>query len=322
MLWRSADNAGRFWATFGYGAGDVEVLEDGSSLKRDAKVYSAAGGFRRNLWSNAKGAELDGQVDYAIARIKVERSNSSDVDATDADAKNFRALLEASDRVKMPNGGEASPFARAGFRYQSDDFDSAGGLELAVGWRWRAAGGWSGEVSGGAARLSGGYKEWHADAVLRKDNAGGKGLWLALRPQYGAGGGNNPVAATGDFWRAMTPASGKQQRRRARRQFGAGCGLRLVWRKRPVASVCWRDGWRERRRIPRRRKVGASPARRHGHERRRICQAQARRRRPNATQFCRNLLTLQAGKTRRPFGRRAFLIAATKPPARRARRLC
>jgi hypothetical protein len=238
LLWRSPDNASRLWATFGYGAGEVEsAAANQAKTTRDAKIYSASGGLRRNLWSNNTGAELDGQADFAVANIEVDNPGEANAKA---DSKNFRALLEARNHFKTTNGGVASPFMRAGFRHQSDDIDSKSGWEFSAGWRWNAkGGGWNGEVSGGAAGLSGGYKEWNANAMLRKNDTGGKGLWLTLRPQYGVNGGN-PVAASDDLWRAMQVKDNNANERAASISLDLGYGLfgaSALWRPFVGATV-------------------------------------------------------------------------------------
>ena len=131
------------------------------------------------------------------------------VDGLRADSWRLRGGLEASKRFALPDGAALSPFAELAARRDGGDGVAGGGIELAGGLRYAAAG-VSVEARGRwlAAHSEKGARERGLSATVRLDpEAGGRGLSLALTPRWGA-----PAGGADRLWREDAPqASGASQ---------------------------------------------------------------------------------------------------------------
>ena len=252
ILWRGKNASA--WGGFGVGKGERTQEQPQEDINRtdDVDMYSGVFGFRFALLRQDNGFALDAQTDLSRAH--------TDIAGTKFKSLNLRAMLEARRDIAVIGGGEFSPFVQAAMLRQKDDNESVEGWEAAGGARWNKGASWSGELRGRIARLSNGNQEVGGSGLLRHNVAGNKGLMLSLQPTYGDAGefsGGNDILT-------QTTQSAESQ---ARRPTAGGCGVRHNRRKRPLATLHWRNR-RQQCGIPRRRLLAKRPATQLQHARR------------------------------------------------------
>ncbi|MBA4719362.1 MAG: autotransporter domain-containing protein [Nitrosopumilus sp.] len=168
---------GRVWGTFGYGQGEVEIREQGTSTDktshRDTELRSLAFGGNRDLsssdsWLNLSGTttlRLKGEV--SLSNIKVDKSDLTDAKALSIDAHRYRMALEGSHNHTLASGASISPSIELGIRYDDGSGETGGGVELAGSYRYSNPQGLEMELRAhGLLAHESSYQEWGLSGLV------------------------------------------------------------------------------------------------------------------------------------------------------------
>ena len=189
-----------FWATVGYGRGEVEQIpEEGDGATRTDGLTSWAGGLRFQVIPSADPLTGEGSP-FGLA-IKVDGATSSFLDTH---VQLARLAAEVSRSFAVENG-LLSAALELGWRLRSvsdqDDLDGqqqavaekndGGGAELAGSLNWRNTDGSLSATVDARVLLGGGHhREWGIGGHLRltPSKRDGEGLSLTLQPSFGITG--------------------------------------------------------------------------------------------------------------------------------------
>ncbi len=175
--------AGAGWGEARHEPGDADA-ETGDLTMRMASV-----GVRRALGGLA-GAALAVRADASVTQMETDDGPDA-IHGLSADSWRLRAGLEASRRFALAGESSLEPFLEAAVRHDGGDGLKGSGFELAGGVRY-AAPGVSVEMRGRwlAAHSEEGAEERGVSLTVRAGpGAGGRGLFFALAPRWGAGTG-------------------------------------------------------------------------------------------------------------------------------------
>ena len=144
--WMSTDRAWRLWGLVGYGAGRVELSEDGTdgdAQKSDLSMRAAAVGASRELWRSADviaGGEtaLRGKGEASAVEVDLEGNAGAggQLDPLTVEAQRLRLALEARHERDLPGGGRLVPSLEVGARSDLGDGEAGSALEVGAGLRW------------------------------------------------------------------------------------------------------------------------------------------------------------------------------------------
>ncbi len=194
--WRSG--ALSWWATAGYGSGEVEITPEGSpATSSDVNLRTIGTGGSGLLWSSADGtANVRLKGEFTQTEMEVEKSEQTA--ALTVDATLMRLAAEASRTRSLTNGGHLSPSFSLGMRHDGGDGNTGAGAEIATGVRYtNPQTGINASATAHALLGRNDYEEWGIQATLRNSpGADGQGLSFVMRPGYGNNGGGN----TGQIW--------------------------------------------------------------------------------------------------------------------------
>ena len=186
----------------GAGSGTARHAPEGDAPRERSRLAMRAGALGvRQAFAPLDGFNLAARADASFARMETGKGEEA-VDGLRADSWRLRGGLEASRRFALQDGAALSPFAELAARRDGGDGPAGGGIELAGGVRYAAAG-VSVEARGRwlAAHSEKGVRERGLSATVRLDpEAGGRGLSLALTPRWGASAGG-----TDKLWREDAP---------------------------------------------------------------------------------------------------------------------
>ena len=186
----------------GAGRGTARHAPEGDAPRETSRLAMRAGSLGvRQAFAPLNGFDLAARAEASFARMETAKGEEA-VDGLRADSWRLRGGLEASKRFALPDGAALSPFAELAARRDGGDGAAGGGIELAGGLRYAAAG-VSVEARGRwlAAHSEKGVRERGLSAAVRLDpEAGGRGLSLALTPRWGAS-----AAGSGALWREEVP---------------------------------------------------------------------------------------------------------------------
>ncbi len=172
------------------GAGEGEARhqpQGGEAMTSDLSMWMGSVGVRRPL-APADGIDLALRLEASRARLRTAAGRNP-IDGLVADSWRLRAGMEASKRFIRANGTELEPFLEASVRRDRGDGLEGGGIELTGGLRYGRPG-LSMEARGRwlATHQEKGARESGASVTVRGGaGAGGRGLWFALQPRWGAG---------------------------------------------------------------------------------------------------------------------------------------
>ncbi len=179
------------WGVVGLGSGGMTLTPGGAeSMDADLDMGVAAGGARGVLLP----ARAPGGFELALRADVLVTDTRSDAAAglaeTEAGTSRVRLALEGSRSYKM---GDAvlTPSVEIGFRNDSGDAETGGGVEAGGGLRW-TSGALTAEVRarGLIAHGAGGYEEWGVSAsVGYAPGSDGRGLTLRAGSSWGAAAG-------------------------------------------------------------------------------------------------------------------------------------
>ena len=178
-----------FWATAGYGDGELEISEDralGEAIPTsDLSVQTYALG--------ASGIVME--TDRTSLRLKgeamsstVELDGNAQITAVTRDLSRLRMTLEATRAQALDSGAQFEGSVEAGLRYDGGDGETGTGAEVGGSLRYASLGG--GLVMEGKVRTLVGGKgeaeEWGLSGLIKfAPSADGRGLSFSLTPSYG-----------------------------------------------------------------------------------------------------------------------------------------
>ena len=176
-----------FWATAGYGDGELAISEDralGEAIpSSDLSVQTYALGASGILMET--GLTTLGLKGEAMSST-VELDGNDLITAVTRDASRLRMTLEATRAQALDSGAQFESSLEAGLRYDGGDGETGAGAELGASLRYASLGG--GLVIEGKARalVGGEAEEWGlSGAISFQPSTNGRGLSFSLTPGYG-----------------------------------------------------------------------------------------------------------------------------------------
>ena len=176
-----------FWATAGYGDGELEISEDrvsGEAIpSSDLSMQTFALGASGILMET--GLTTLGLKGEAMSS-SVELDGNEQITAVTRDASRLRMTLEATRAQSLDNGAQFESSLEAGLRYDGGDGETGAGAELGASLRYASLGG--GLVIEGKVRtlVGGEAEEWGlSGAISFQPSTNGRGLSFSLTPGYG-----------------------------------------------------------------------------------------------------------------------------------------
>ena len=178
-----------FWATAGYGDGELEISEDralGEAIpSSDLSMQTLALGASGILME--AGRTTLGLKGEAMSSA-VELDGNEQITAVTRDASRLRMTLEATRTQALDSGAQFESSLEAGLRYDGGDGETGAGAELGASLRYASLGG--GLVIEGKARAlvggKGDAEEWGlSGAISFQPSTNGRGLSFSLTPGYG-----------------------------------------------------------------------------------------------------------------------------------------
>ena len=177
-----------FWATLGYGEGELEISENGGQTDIPASDLSM-----QTFGVGASG--ILAETGLSMLRLKTEiLSTELEVDASEEiaaitqRASRLRLALEATRNQTLSGGGRLESSLEVGARQDSGDGETGAGAELGGSLLYTSPGG-SLTMQGKARVLvagKGDAKEWGLSGVISlSPSADGSGLSFSLTPGYG-----------------------------------------------------------------------------------------------------------------------------------------
>ena len=179
------------WGAVGHGQGEMTLTPGGSSpLEADVAMGMAAGGARGVVLParEAGGFELALRADVLVTNTRSDAA--AGLAETEAETSRVRLVLEGSRSFRF---GDAvlTPSLEIGFRNDSGDAETGGGVEAGGSVRW-ASGALTTELRARSllSHNEGGYEEWGVSAsVAYAPGSGGRGLTLRAGSSWGASAG-------------------------------------------------------------------------------------------------------------------------------------
>ena len=178
-----------FWATLGYGEGELEISADGAQTDIASSDLSM-----QTLGLGANGVLMETGTTTLLLKTEI-LSTQLEVDASEGitaitqQAHRARMTLEAIRGFSLESGARLETSLEAGLRYDGGDGTTGAGAELGGGLRYASHSG--GLVIEGKARAlvggKGDTEEWGLSGLITYNPAAnGRGLSFSLTPSYGA----------------------------------------------------------------------------------------------------------------------------------------
>ena len=179
------------WGAVGHGQGEMTLTPGGSSpLEADVAMGMAAAGARGVVLPAREpgGFELALRADVLVTNTRSDAA--AGLAETEAETSRVRLVLEGSRSLRF---GDAvlTPSLEIGFRNDSGDAETGGGVEAGGSVRW-TSGALTTEVRARGLLSHGvsGYEEWGVSAsVAYAPGSGGRGLTLRAGSSWGASTG-------------------------------------------------------------------------------------------------------------------------------------
>ena len=227
-----------FWATGGYGWGEVEI--DDASAETEASDLTqkmVAAGVRGPLLSSdelLKGGTTSLNLKGETAFTWADVDGSGTLESMSLAASRHRLMLEGSHVRKLASGGTFTPSIEVGMRYDGGDGETGSSVETGAGLRYMDSA--SGLTLEGRARTvlahGGDYEEWGVSGLLRLDpGTAGLGFSLSVQPAWGrTASGVQRLWETG----ALPGPAANDQAARVNARVGYGFGI--TWGGRGVLT--------------------------------------------------------------------------------------
>ncbi len=176
-----------FWATLGYGDGELEISEDGAS----GEALPSSDLSMQTLALGASGILMEAGLTTLglkgeVLSSTVELDGNAQITAVTRDASRLRMTLEASRTQSLDSGAQFESSLEAGLRFDGGDGETSAGAELGASLRYASLGG--GLVIEGKVRtlVGGEAEEWGlSGAISFQPSTNGRGLSFSLTPGYG-----------------------------------------------------------------------------------------------------------------------------------------
>ncbi len=177
-----------FWATLGYGEGELEISADGAQTdiaSSDLSMQTLGLGANGVLMATGTTTVL---LKTEALSTQLEVDASEEITAITQQAHRARMTLEAIRGHSLDSGARLETSLEAGLRYDGGDGETGAGAELGGGLRYANLGG--GLVIEGKARAlvggKGDTEEWGLSGLITYNPAAnGRGLSFSLTPGYG-----------------------------------------------------------------------------------------------------------------------------------------
>ena len=176
-----------FWATAGYGDGELEISEDralGEAIpSSDLSMQTFALGASGILMEAGRTTlGLKGEV----LSSTVELDGNAQITAVTRDASRLRMTLEATRAQALDSGAQFESSLEAGMRFDGGDGETSAGAELGASLRYASLGG-DLVIEGKVRTLVGGEaEEWGLSGLVKfASSMDGRGLSFSLTPGYG-----------------------------------------------------------------------------------------------------------------------------------------
>ena len=177
-----------FWATLGYGEGELEISADGAQTdipSSDLSMQTLGLGANGVLMATGTTTLL---LKTEILSTQLEVDASEGITAITQQAHRMRMTLEAIRGFSLDSGARLETSLEAGLRYDGGDGETGAGAELGGGLRYASHSG-SLVIEGKARALVGGKgdtEEWGLSGLITYNPAAnGRGLSFSLTPGYG-----------------------------------------------------------------------------------------------------------------------------------------
>ncbi len=178
-----------FWATLGYGQGELEISADGGaqadSASSDLSMQTLGLGANGVLMATGTTTLL---LKTEALSTQLEVDASEEITAITQQAHRVRMTLEAIRGHSLNSGARLETSLEAGLRYDDGDGETGAGAELGGGLRYANHSG-SLVIEGRARALVGGKgdtEEWGLSGLITYNPAAnGHGLSFSLTPGYG-----------------------------------------------------------------------------------------------------------------------------------------
>ena len=178
-----------FWATAGYGKGELEISEDGAQTDIPSSDLSM-----QTLALGANGVLMETNTTTLLLKTEalsteLEVDASAEITALTQKAHRVRMTLEAIRGFSLDSGARLETSLEAGLRYDGGDGTTGTGAEIGGGLRYAGLG--ERLVMEGKARAlvggKGDAEEWGLSGLIKlSPSANGRGLSFSLAPGYGA----------------------------------------------------------------------------------------------------------------------------------------
>ncbi len=177
-----------FWATLGYGEGELEISADGAQTdiaSSDLSMQTLGLGANGVLMATGTTTVL---LKTEALSTQLEVDASEEITAITQQAHRVRMTLEAIRGHSLDSGARLETSLEAGLRYDDGDGETGAGAELGGGLRYASDSG--GLVIEGRARAlvggKGDTEEWGLSGLIKlSPAANGRGLSFSLTPGYG-----------------------------------------------------------------------------------------------------------------------------------------
>ena len=190
--WRSGELD--FWATVGYGTGDLEITgQDASGVSQtpksgDVNLQTIGGGGSGMLWQDG-GTTL--RLKGEVSQTQLEVESGDDFAEQEIDATGIRIAVEATRSRRLAGGGIFEPSVEVAARHDGGDGETGGGAEVGGALRYRNPA--TGLTADGRIRAlmgqGGSYEEWGISGTVRvAPGTDGQGLSFSVSPGYGDSG--------------------------------------------------------------------------------------------------------------------------------------
>ena len=174
-----------WWATVGYGQGDLEITQQGAAGKSsDVSMRTIGGGGDSLLFKRGESTfRLKGEASQTVLKV----DGNSEIGGLEVDAFRVRVAMEVGQSRKLASG-VFEPTLEVGARFDDGDGETGGGAEVGGSVRYHNPA--KRVTADGRVRAllghGGGYEEWGIQgSVALHPGADGQGFSFSVSPGYG-----------------------------------------------------------------------------------------------------------------------------------------
>ena len=207
------------WGIFGYGAGELKILQEGEpALATDLGMRMVATGLRGELPSPDWGIGIAVAVKADAMWVQSESDAAGDLVAARGEATRLRLTVEGS-RALTLSDGTLSLKGEIGLRHDGGDADTGAGLHIGSGFRYAIQGY---TIDGSAHGLIAHGEKGVSGSILIDPGTPGDGLSLTIAPGRGAAQGGTERLQTYRETPGAGPERGFKPEGRLETEIGYG----------------------------------------------------------------------------------------------------